>query len=234
MIRKERDDLQWLEFELFSDNKDLSHGVFLRGGCSKEQFAKKGLEKIREHIGVPLLYSNQVHGTELVSIPFLERGQIGNCDGLLTAQRYLGLMIKHADCQAAIFYDPIKKAVANVHCGWRGNVQNIYAKTVSKMQQLYRSNPADILVGISPSLGPDRSEFINFRTEFPEEFLKFQFKPEYFDLWSISRWQLEESGILPDHIQIASVCTYSNPEDFFSYRRDKETFGGNATVAAIK
>ena len=48
-------------------------------------------------------------------------------------QKDCGLVIQHADCQAAIFFDPVRKAIANVHCGWRGSVCNIYAKTVEKI-----------------------------------------------------------------------------------------------------
>ncbi len=116
-------------------------------------------------------------------------------------------MIRHADCQATIFYDPEHNAIANVHCGWRGNVQNIYRATAFEMRKTFSSKPENILVGISPSLGPEKSEFINYRKEFPESFLPYEIKPTYFDLWAISRMQLEASGILPHHIEVASICT---------------------------
>ena len=141
-------------------------------------------------------------------------------------------MIKHADCQAAIFYDPVHHAVSCVHAGWRGNVQNIYAHAIAFMAGKFHSQPADILVCISPSLGPHFSEFKNYKTEFPESFWPFQIRPNYFNLWEISRTQLQECGILPHHIEIASICTYANEQDFFSYRRDKVT-GRNATVVAL-
>ena len=142
-------------------------------------------------------------------------------------------MVRHADCQAAIFYDPKNKAVANVHSGWRGNVKNIYRSTIQKMRRVFGSKPADLLVCISPSLGPDCAEFIHYKAEFPEDFWAFQIKPYYFNLWAIARYQLELSGILPHHIEIAEICTNTEVEDYFSYRREKVS-GRHATLAMLK
>lgn len=150
----------------------------------------------------------------------------------MTDEKNVGLMIKHADCQAAIFYDPLHHAVANVHCGWRGNVKNIYREIVEAMGQRYGSRPQDLLVGISPSLGPQASEFRNYIKELPKSFWEFQIKPLYFDLWEISKQQLMGCGILSHHIEIAKICTFSTPEDCFSYRREKRS-GRHATIVAL-
>ena len=39
------------------------------------------------------------------------------------------------------------------------------------------------------------------------------------DLWALTRHQLEAGGLLPGHIYGLDLCTYGNPESFFSYRR---------------
>lgn len=251
MIRKKKDKIEWLEFELLADIPGLVHAVFLRhGGTSQGPYAslnvhgapvdddpenvKRNMEKIREVIGLPLLYKTQTHTKNVEYVPSQRFQEVDDCDGLITKEKNLGLLVKHADCQAAIFYDPMQRAIANVHCGWRGNVQNIYAETVAKMQAYAGSRPEDILVCISPSLGPDASEFINHEHELPKEFLKFQFKPLHFDLWEISRQQLIDAGIVQEHIEIARMCTYSNPDDFFSYRRDKRVTGHHATVVGLR
>lgn len=142
-------------------------------------------------------------------------------------------MIKHADCQAAIFFDPVERAVGAVHCGWRGNVQNIYRHTVETFQSQFGSRVENLLVCISPSLGPENAEFINHERELPQEFLSFKQKVCHFDLWAIARWQLEEVGVLPQHIEIANICTFSDAGDFFSFRREKKT-GNHGTVVVLK
>ena len=190
------------------------------------------LNKVSAVLDIPrLIWSNQVHGNIVEPLPAISELRVP-CDGMTTAEPDKGLMIHHADCQAAIFYDPLKHALGAVHCGWRGNVQNIYAETVRSMKSRFGTQPEDLLVAISPSLGPENGEFIHFRQELPETFWPFQVKPTYFDLWAISEWQLIECGVLPHHIQIARINTYAHPEDYFSYRRCKIR-GGNATVAML-
>ncbi|MCE5316343.1 MAG: peptidoglycan editing factor PgeF [Parachlamydia sp.] len=248
MLRKEKDGIQWLEFELLAEFPRLKHGVLLRhGGHSTGAYAslnlnygvgdershvEANLHKVSQVLNIPkLIWSNQAHGARVEHVATTERPKVP-CDGMTTGEKDLGLLIHHADCQAAIFYDPVQHALGTVHCGWRGNVQNIYAQTVRSMQAKFGSDPKDLHVVISPSLGPENGEFIHYRIELPESFWSFQVKPTYFDLWAISEWQLQECGILPHHLQIARINTYAHPEDYFSYRRCKIR-GGNATYAML-
>ena len=247
MIRKKHNELEWLEFEQLQEFSCLGHGVFSRrGGVSSKPYdslnaggstgddpasVEENRRRIMEVFPLgELISSHQTHTVHLdvVKGPYTSQKP---CDGLITQEKHKALIIKHADCQAAIFYDPITNILANVHCGWRGNVQNIYGVSVEAMKKM-GSNPSNILVCISPSLGPKYSEFVNFRTEFPPHFQEFQWKDNYFNLWEISRMQLKAAGILPSHIECAEICTYENGEDYFSYRRDKTT-GRNGTLAML-
>ena len=94
--------------------------------------------------------------------------EIPTCDILTTRETERALMIHHADCQAAIFYDPVVHALANVHCGWRGSIQNVYQETLAHMFQTFGSKAENVLVAISPSLGPQNAEFVNFEQELPK------------------------------------------------------------------
>ncbi|MGC2595982.1 MAG: peptidoglycan editing factor PgeF [Rhabdochlamydiaceae bacterium] len=248
MIRKKQGEIEWLEFDILAGIPGVVHAIFLRhGGVSEGPYQSLNLgggtgddlNKIGENRRRILKALNmekwiggkQVHGDTVAWVKQADQ-EVGDCDGLITDRKEIGLMIKHADCQAAIFYDPIHHAVANVHSGWRGNVKNIYGTTVQKMGKTFGSKPEDLLVGISPSLGPSRAEFINYQVEFPQTFWGFQVQPTYFDLWEIARFQLETAGVLPYHIEIAKICTHKNSHDFFSYRRDKTT-GRNATLVTL-
>ncbi len=249
MIRRSLNGIHWLEFEIFQKFSGLKHGIFLRhGGVSKGKFASLNLSlamgdhpkhvqinlsKVQKLLNVSeLCWGSQIHGKTIASVGNdWKNGQI-ECDGITTQYTDKGLMIHHADCQAAIFYDPHHHALANVHCGWRGNVQNIYGETLKKMQSLYGTKPEDVHIGISPSLGPENAEFINYKTELPEPFWAFQVKPMYFDFWAISKDQLLGCGLQKQNIQIAGISTYAHPEDYFSHRYCKIR-GGNATVAIL-
>lgn len=258
MIRKSKGQIQWLEFELLAECPNLVHGVFLRhGGVSQHHCSslnasfkntgdcshqvEENQKRMKEALGLKkLVVTDAIHHTHIQLVNDC-KAIVTDCDGLMTNQHSLALMATHADCQAAILYDPIHHAVANVHAGWRGQVKNIYREAISKMQQAFNTNPKEVLVGISPSLGPNSAEFKNFKDEFPKEFWSFQVKPAYFDLWAIARHQLESCGILSHHIQVAEIDTFAHPEDFFSYRREckvsgrkEQVTGCHGTLAALK
>jgi hypothetical protein len=249
MLRKEHNGISWLEFELFAEESKLRHRLFLRqGGHSQGAFSSLNmgtrmgddlqsvqLNRIKAHQHIPheqMIYANQCHGKDVVEVTSEMASTPPIADGLSTQQPHMALAICHADCQAAIFYDPIQQALADVHSGWRGNVLNIYKESIRFMGQRFGCHPSNLLVGISPSLGPERAEFINYHTEFPREFWQFQVSPNYFDLWNLAEWQLTEAGIFPHHIQIARLSTWAHPMDFFSYRRSKTT-GCHATIAVL-
>jgi copper oxidase (laccase) domain-containing protein len=58
-------------------------------------------------------------------------------------------------------------------------------------------------------------------------------RPNYFDLWQLSRDQLIAAGIKPENIDLAGLCTRCRSAEFFSYRREKVT-GRQGTVIALK
>ena len=189
-----------------------------------------------------IISAKQVHGTEILlldkdsnhSREIIATAKRSVCDNKAPHELHDGydsfisnipgvaLMVQQADCQAVLLFDPIQKIVANIHCGWRGSVNNIIGKTVAKMQNHFGVNPKKIVAGISPSLGPCCAEFIHFKSELPPPFWDYQIKPNYFDFWEISKDQLQETGVPADNIEISSICTACN-SDWFSYRRDKET-----------
>jgi YfiH family protein len=226
---------------------DVNHGMFGRDGgvsqapynslnCSidigdRESDVLENHRRIREAMQIDqLVFSKQVHGTTIVEAdPLADRPE---CDGLMTDRPGLGLMIQHADCQPVLLYDPVRRAIAAIHCGWRGNVQNVLKYAVEAMTRRYCSRPENLLAAIGPSLGPDWGELRDYKELLPSELWQFQVRPTYFDLWAMSRWQLECCGLLPQNIEILGICTRSSQDLCFSYRRDKVT-GRLGTVIAL-
>ncbi len=247
MITRHKGNVTWLEFELLA-GLPLAHGCFDRhGGVSEPPFATLNTgvtcgdepSKVFQNRRIILDTLGQTHGVvalcaqgaDVISIDAFNQENQPLADGITTQLPNLALIVTQADCQGAIFYDPIKHVLGNIHCGWRGNVCNIYANTVKYMHERFGSKPENLLVCISPSLGPESSEFINWRTELAS-FAQFQFKSNYFDLWAISQAQLQEAGVLPHHIQIAGIDTYAN-DNYFSFRRENRRCGRQATVCAL-
>jgi YfiH family protein len=178
----------------------------------------------------------QVHGRRAAIITSARQARttdIPQVDILITTVPGLGLLIKQADCQAVMFFDPVNRVVANVHCGWRGQVSGILAEAVNLLQERFGSRPADLYAAIGPSLGPCCAEFTNFRREFSPAWWSYQVRPTYFDLWQLSRDQLAAAGLSPARIDLAGHCTRCDPENFFSYRREKLS-GRQGGVIALK
>lgn len=246
LIRQEKEDLIFYRFRLFQGIPGLVHGVFTRrGGVSGGNLHGLNLSfsvgdrpekvagnriRVRDLLDLPSLISlRQVHGTEAVIVsngtgrdttraPETETGDL-----LLTDRPGTGLLIKQADCQAVLLYDPRHKAVANMHCGWRGNVRGVIPEGVQKMRAAFGTDPADLLAAVGPSLGPCCAEFIHYRKELPEETWTYQIRPFYFDLWQWSRDQLVAAGVRNDQIAVAGICTSCHTDEFYSYRKEKVT-----------
>lgn len=230
--------LQWIEFDALEEYPHVIHGVFLRslnlgttGDLEQQQFNR---EHLRKKLNVSkLVFANQTHGCHVERVTTKNMDKVPQSDAIFTTEKNIAIGITHADCQAAIFYDPVHEAIAVAHAGWRGLVQNIYARTFEAMKREIGTQPQNLIVCISPSLGPDHAEYKNYKQEFPQDFWQFQTKPNYFDFWAIGKKQLAQIGILDKNIEISEICTHCYPEEYFSHRRDKDT-GRHGTVVALK
>jgi len=251
-FRQEAGGLRIYQSPLLAAFKELRHGFFTRqGGVSSEPYRSLNLSLtvgdrpeavaenrrlVQEALGLDFLASaSQVHGRREAVVaenPEDPVGEMEAADILLTDRPGVGLLIKQADCQAVALYDPGRRVVAIVHCGWRGQVQNVLAEAVTRLRVRFGCRPPDLYAVVSPSLGPCCAEFLNFRREFPPEFWPYQVRPNYFDLWRLSRDQLLAAGLKPERLDLAGLCTRCRNDEFFSYRRDGVT-GRQGTVIGL-
>ncbi len=142
----------------------------------------------REHLKAKMAASSllsalQVHGTKvhIQKTPLDKDLELDGYDALVTNQLGVALMVQHADCQPVLLHDSVAGVVAAVHNGWRGSVQNILAEVVTALVQKFSEDPGNLKAIIGPSLGPCCAEFVNFRTELPEDFRKFGIGEKHFD-----------------------------------------------------
>jgi copper oxidase (laccase) domain-containing protein len=111
------------------------------------------------------------------------------------------------------------------------------------MQKKFHTEPADLLVGIGPSICPDvyevGEEVINAAVN------AFGAKQNlitrengqgkgYFNLWEANRLQLLSLGVKPDSIEIAGICTYQHSDQFFSARKSSNQAGRFAAGIMLK
>ncbi|MDR2726262.1 MAG: polyphenol oxidase family protein [Candidatus Adiutrix sp.] len=233
--------LSWYEFPGLAAHPELRHGVFTRrGGASGPEGRELSLAfneidppenvvanlgRAEAALGLPrAAFVRQTHGAEILVVetrddyhPRSSEEARPGYDALLAPAPGPALLVKVADCQAVLLYDPVSRALALAHSGWRGSVQNILGRVVAAMAEI-GVPPARMKAAISPSLGPCCAEFTNHRTELPPEFQPFMIRENHFDFWAISRSQLTAAGLKEENIETAGICTRCSPE-FYSYRR---------------
>lgn len=239
--------METLKLSNISAIAGVQHHIFSRhGGCSRGDYAslnislgvgdEEGVVRqnrriIMEHMQrACLAFSNQVHGTQVLTLDkgsFSERLpetlHAGTGDAMITNIPGVALVVLVADCQAVLMVDPVKRVIANVHVGWRGNVNRILCRTISEMRNRFGCRPEDLQVGISPSLGPCCAEFVNFAREIPEMYWHYKDRRDRFDLWAVSREQLMLEGVSPGSIHVSGICTRCRTDTYFSYRASKIT-----------
>ena len=246
-------EVPFFRFPRLSLCPDLAHFVFTRhGGVSDSAFrslnvsvgtgdsptsVEANLSLIREVTGARALrFMNQVHGKNIAILPktaLQDGGGPFTADAMVTDVAGVALLVKQADCQAVILYDPLRKVVANVHCGWRGNAQGLLTAVIAAMRAEFGCDPSRLRAAIGPSLGPCCAEFVTYQEIFPESFRPFMIRENYFDLWAVSRSQLVQSGLKEAHIESADWCTRCRTDLFYSYRGEGRT-GRFATVVMLK
>ena len=243
----------YFQFPRLSLNQHVAHAVFTRlGGTSAPPYAglntsytvddhadnvRKNLDTIKDVLGArDLMFMNQSHGDRILVIR-QDSPNRPTCppaaDAMITRVPGMALMVSQADCQGVIIFDPILAVVANVHCGWRGNVTNILAKVVARMRQEFGCKASDLMAAIGPSLGPCCAEFISYEEIFPDRFTRFMVRENHFNLWAISGNQLQEAGLMEKSIEIAGICTPCSTDLFYSYRGEGKT-GRFGTVAMLR
>lgn len=178
------------------------------------------------------LYAKQIHSGDALIIDrtAIENGILKenpSTDAMITSEPGICLMVMVADCVPILLFDPVLKISAVIHAGWRGTVQLIASNTVQKMIEYFGCDPADIIAGIGPSSGPCcyevgeevvQSVEANFGNTEGYLIKKENTSKPHFDLWYANRKQLIDSGLNPENIETAEICTQCNSQVFFSSR----------------
>ena len=104
-----------------------------------------------------VVQAHQVHGDRVavVTSAGTTREELEGYDALVTDVPGVAIGARTADCIPVLMYDPVHRAVAAVHSGWKGTVLKIAAKTLAVMASKYGTRAADILAVIGPGIGPD-------------------------------------------------------------------------------
>lgn len=147
-------------------------------------------------------------------------GCVGEGDALITGAPDVAVSIRTADCFPILLADPKTRVVAAVHAGWRGTAAGIVQATLARMQSDFGTDPGNVYAAIGPGIGPCCYEV---GVEVARQFGRQQ--AGNLDLAADNRNQLVAAGVKPERIEQVGGCTFCNPAQFFSWRRDHDRSG---------
>lgn len=271
VIHVKKDGVEFLQFRKLLEYKDIINHAYSLGtnlnfrtakvnkeALPKEVFEKncKDYEKICNGIGedyINVVKCNQEH-TKNVQIankkinadkPDFNLNEYDATDGLVTNKSNLILATTNADCILLLFFDPVKRVIANVHSGWKGTLQRISVEAVKKMKEQFNCNAEDIICCICPSIRKchfevDKDVKDLFENEFKDldlteiiEDNKEQNK-WHIDTVQINKEILKNEGLKEENIIDSGLCCVCNSNLIHSFRVEKEGYGLNTALINLK
>ena len=165
----------------------------------------------------------QVHGVDVARLSASQHASL-RADSAITSERGVVCAVMTADCLPVLFCSADGTEVAAAHAGWRGLCAGVLEQTIAQ----FHCPPADIYAWLGPAIGPDAFEVgAEVRDAFlardPRAAQAFRAagKKYYADIWQLARQRLQATGL--HSISVAPRCTYTESDDFFSFRRDGTT-----------
>ena len=169
---------------------------------------------------------HQIHSADVAIVDEVwAPGEGPRADAVVTARPGVAVGVGTADCSPVLFADPEAAVVGAAHAGWKGAFTGVLEATVEAMERLGARREA-IVAALGPTISKDAYEVgPEFRVRFLEAdtaneiFFASADRPDHymFDLPAYIASRLNAIGLA--RIEDLRLCTYADPERFFSYRR---------------
>jgi YfiH family protein len=237
----------------------VTHAVFTRlGGTSRPPFdtlnvghtvgddpttvAENHL-RIYAHLDVDpqqVASPQQVHGNRIAAVTAdIQESGLSGTDGLVTRTPGVALLLRFADCQPILLYDPENHALGLVHAGWRGVAQAIARRAVEAMQAAFGTRPEALIAGLGPAIGPccytvgqNVASAMGYALPDWKQAMSQQADGWHLDISGANAQQLTASGVR--QIEQAQLCTACHSNLFFSHRASHGRTGRFAVVAYLQ
>lgn len=259
MLRKESGGIVTYHFESLVV-EGLEHTIFTRlGGVSLEPFdtlnvgntvgddavaVAENHARVYAHLGISaaqVTSPRQVHSNRVAVIGAEQAGSlIPASDGLVTSTPGVGLLLRFADCQPILLYDPTHHALALVHAGWRGVAQGIARRAVETMTRAFGTKPAHLFAGLGPAIGPCHytvGDKVAAAMGYVLPDWAGALSPLGDDQWRLdlsaaNAQQLAAEGV--KQIEAADLCTVCHHDEFYSHRAGNGRTGRFAVAAYLE
>ena len=160
--------------------------------------------------GMPMAQAEQVHSAHVRIVTKSTPYPVPDCDALVTTEAGLCLGIYVADCAAVYLADKYGRGIALAHSGRKGTELGIVTQTIETLCKTIGATPSDIILQISPCIRPPHYE-VDFAADI--------------------RTQAVDAGLTEIHD--CGRCTATNPDAYYSYRREKGRTGRHLALLAM-
>ncbi|MDW6016227.1 peptidoglycan editing factor PgeF [Vibrio plantisponsor] len=218
------------------------------GGCSKSPYeglnlgmhvgddpilVQRNRELLQQQTQMPTapVWLNQTHSTVVLEVA-QPTNDVLDADGVITSSPNVVCSAMTADCLPVLITNTQGTQVAAVHAGWRGLAGGIVENALTHFSN-------DVMLWLGPAIGPQAFEvgedvlqaFLDYDSKAEEAFVPGKQNGKWWaNMATLTRLRMAKLGI--DQVFDSGLCTYQDPQRFYSYRRDGVT-GRQATFIWI-
>ncbi|MFI5347740.1 MAG: polyphenol oxidase family protein [Elusimicrobiota bacterium] len=198
----------------------LKHGFTTRKSGNMKDVSRR--REAAAQLGLPEpLTLKQVHGITIHDGTASNAGLEG--DGWILSKPGVTVGVYVADCVPLYLWSHDGKAAGVFHAGWRGTAKHMAKSAVAAFNDRLGIPASKLSAAMGPHIGPCCYKVgPELEKDFPESSFVRRDGAVYLDLAAETRRQLTESGVSAENIGAPAMCTASNPNELFSYRRDKQ------------
>ncbi|MGC9162450.1 MAG: peptidoglycan editing factor PgeF [Thiomonas sp.] len=177
-------------------------------------------------------FLQQVHGVEVADLDAQPDPRIEPvADAASTTQPGVAATVLVADCLPVLLAAPQGRAVAAAHAGWRGLAAGVLEASLQRVCAQAGCDPSEVQAVLGPAIGPQafevgeevRNAFVALHPSAGAAFRPGRPGKWWADIWQLARMRLEHAGMRPGSIAGGGLCTFSQPQRFYSYRRQPVT-----------
>ena len=245
--KKAKPAVSWIDANWNASEKIKALTTCRQAGVSKKGYASLNLA---DHVGDDsvMVDINRQRLSKALNLPsevlWLDQRHTTTCvyadkpwglrpvaDAVWTDQLNLVLSVMTADCMPILMTNKQGTLVCAIHAGWRGFIDGIIQASVAELP----ANPADLVAWVGPSISREafeiqddvRDEFLAKDPAFAKWITPVEKRHEdqtltyLADLPQMAQYVMQQLGI--QNISLSGLCSYSDTQRFFSYRRNPET-----------
>jgi len=242
LVNFSKPNIEGIDLQFWGSNIEGSNGKYI-SDRGEPDIILQNIQAFKKASGCKkLAFMNQKH-TNIIKQVDSNNYTDGDylCDGQVTKEKGIALIVQTADCVPILFYDDDRAIIGAAHAGWRGAIGGVIENTISTMK---KQGAHKINAFIGPCIKPESYEVdLGFYEQFCKESpnnAKFFTVPEdrahkfLFDLPSYVKNSLTKAAI--EIIADCEINTYSD-EQLFSFRRYTHfggDYGSNISMISLK